>query len=170
MLATENDLLNGSIQGWSVLSNIERSNGAMVMRDPIARVIRGVRYQILSHKDQQSQAQTHDFSFEGWCYKARGPIEHRSFLKFKLKDRFTFGLTICDYLSDLRILNKPLDTSEKNCFAVLKASAEIINAINTNDHLDISALLKKYGLIESGIFFDSVLKQDMLIDSDMSQS
>lgn len=136
-----------NLQGWSVFSNMERPHAAIIMRDPIDAVIKGVRYQIIP-VEEDGKISSHKFIFETWAYKARGAIEHQTFASFYLRNRPRYDTKVSRYLDDLRILNKHMEETEANCLAALKFSKAVIDHINYDEHFDVYHALESFGLIE----------------------
>ena len=135
-----------SLQGWSLFSNIERPHAAIIMRDPLDAVIKGVRYQVVPVETQTNDI-AHKFLFETWSYKARGAIEHQNFMSFLLKNRQKYDTKIVRYVQDLKILNRHGNRDEKYSLETLKCAACIIDHINFNEHFDVYHMLQSFGLI-----------------------
>ena len=142
------------IQGWSLFSHIERPHAAMVMRDPLDLIIRGVRYQITDSLLQDTSGKEYCFSFESWCYKARGPIKHQNVLSFALKDRQDHDPRVSKYLSNLRVFNRPVEMQEDHALSALKAAARIIEHIQLNQNFDVFQILQKYNLTDNIPYLD----------------
>lgn len=134
------------LQGWSIFSNIERPHAAIIMRDPIDAVIKGVRYQIIP-AEENGNVNAHKFTFETWAYKARGPIEHQTFLSFYLRNRFRYDPKVAKYMSHLRVLNKHLNETEANVLATVKFASAVIDHINFDEHFDVYHMLSAFKLI-----------------------
>ena len=140
------DTLN--LQGWSIFSNIERPHAAIVMRDPLDAVIKGVRYQIIPIQENETAPVTaHKFLFETWCYQARGPIHHQTLMSFTLRNRVRYDTKVVKYIQDLRVLNKNLVQEERAIMAALKCAASVIDRINFNEHFDVFHVLERHGLV-----------------------
>ncbi len=135
------------LRGWSIFSNLERPDGALVMRDTIDSVIKGVRFQIVPIMDED-RISHHKFTFEMWTYKARGAIEHQTFLSFNLKNRHRYDTRIAKYMSDLRVFNCHQRENEDGVVNALKCAASIIEHVNFNEHFDVCHMLQAFKLIE----------------------
>ncbi len=135
------------LQGWSLFSNIERPHAAIVMRDPIDTVIKGVRYQVVPVQEENGAVIFHKFIFETWCYKARGPIRHHTFLSFVLQNRQKYDARVARYVSDLKIMNKNFCNDERLTLSALKCAAFVIDQINFNEHFDVLHALQRFSLI-----------------------
>ncbi len=136
-----------NLQGWSVFSNIERPHAAIIMRDPIDAVIKGVRYQIIP-VESDGKNTTHKFIFETWIYKARGAIEHHTFASFCLTNRPRYDTKVSKYINDLRILNRRVEKTENASTSVIKFAKFVIDHITYDEHFDVYHALENFGLIE----------------------
>jgi hypothetical protein len=137
------------VQGWSVFSHVQRTSGAMVVRDPIDLSIKGIRYQI-TRDDKDNQGINH-FSFEDWCYKARGSIIHRNIFSFNLHDRCSAQGRLEDHVSQIKVMSKLQLIDSDKVFSVLKCAARIIENIDRNQHFDAFHVMQKYGLSDEDL-------------------
>ena len=141
-----------NLQGWALFSNIERPHAALVMRDSINSAIKGVRYQIIPAQnvgDEKDVAPSHHkFIFETWNYKARGAIQHQTFLSFYLQNRQRYDTRVLSHVHELKVLNRHYKENERLVLAALKCAASVIDHINYAEHFDVYHMLQSYQLIE----------------------
>lgn len=135
-------------QGWAILGHLNKSYEALVTRDPFDHLIKGVRYHVtISDSADSLSTRTYHFALEGWCYQARGSIQHQTILSFDLRERLFRDSYLQNYVSNIRVFNRPVEASEDKCLGVLKFTSEVIANIDEESYFDWLSKLKKVELL-----------------------
>jgi hypothetical protein len=144
--------------GWAVFNHIKRPHAALVTKDPISHLLKGVRYQVTPQDIEGALYQKkYIFSIEGWCYPARGPIRHHTLLSFELMERNYPDPRLSHYVSKLRMFNRPLAAEDRKCSSAIRYAAEAIRNIDQGIYFDWMNNLERFGLLD-----DQLLKSMQL--------
>jgi hypothetical protein len=142
-------------QGWSVFSHLTKPSAAFVQRDPLDRILKGLRYQVdISTPNEPKKAHIYHFTFEAWCYAARGAVNHQTLLSFDLSERLYPDPRVQNYIQNLRVFNRPFQDQDIKCFAALRYASELIRRINHKQPVDTLELMRHFGLAEDESRYD----------------
>lgn len=135
--------------GWAILGHLRKSYDAHVMRDPFDNLIKGIRYHVTaSNSDDELSSKKYQFSVEAWCYQARGSIQHQTILSFSLRERLFRDSQLENYVSNIRVFNRPYENEEEVCLNVLKFAADVIANVDSEAYFDWLSRMQHLGLLQ----------------------